>query len=298
MRNRFIILLLGLCLSFSAAAGVVTLSHDGRTLNANLEQAGSDVSAGPVVLMTHGTLAHRGMEIMAGLQGMFADRGISSLAINLSLGLDNRAAAMYDCATPHTHKHTDAVGEIGAWLGWLKAQGVSKIALLGHSRGGNQTARFAADHDDPVVSAVLLVAPMTWDAAYAAQDYRKRYGKELAPLLAKAQKMVAEGKGGEMMAGVDFIYCEDTSATAEAFLSYHGPDEKLDTPGLLAGIRAPVTVFAGSEDTVVKGLIGKVEPLADGKAISLVTMDGADHFFRDLYSEDIADLVTELLEAE
>ncbi|MDH3980305.1 MAG: alpha/beta hydrolase [Gammaproteobacteria bacterium] len=297
MRNRFIILLLGLCLSFSTMAGVVTLSHDGRTLNANLEQAGSDVSTGPVVLMTHGTLAHRGMEIMAGLQGMFADRGISSLAINLSLGLDDRAAAMYDCATPHTHTHTDAVGEIGAWLGWLKAQGVSTVALLGHSRGGNQTARFAADHDDPVVSAVLLVAPMTQDAAYALQDYKKRYGKELAPLLAKAQKMVAEGKGSEMMAGVDFIYCEDTSATAEAFLSYHGPDEKMDTPRLLTGIRAPVTVFAGTEDTVVKGLIGKVEPLADGKAISLVTMDGADHFFRDLYSEDIADLVAELLEA-
>ncbi len=298
MRNLFIILLLNLCLVFTASAGVVTLSHDGRTLNANLEQAGSDWQAGPVVLMTHGTLAHRGMEIMAGLQGMFAERGISSLAINLSLGLDNRVAAMYDCATPHTHKHTDATGEIGAWLGWLKVQGVSKIALLGHSRGGNQTARFAVDHDDPVVRAVILIAPMTRDAGYPEQDYRKRYGEELAPLLAKAQKMVAGGKGGEMMTGVDFIYCKDTSATAEAFLSYHAPDERMDTPGLLTGIRAPVTVFAGTEDTVVKGVIGKVEPLADGKAISLVTMDGADHFFRDLYSEDIADLVAGILEAE
>jgi pimeloyl-ACP methyl ester carboxylesterase len=298
MRNLFIILLLNLCLAFTASAGVVTLSHEGRTLNARLEPVGSDWQSGPVVLMTHGTLAHRGMEIIVGLQGMFADRGISSLAINLGLGLDNRAATMYDCATPHTHKHTDAVGEIGAWLDWLKAQGVGRVALLGHSRGGNQTARFAAGHDDPVVNAVLLVAPMTSDEGYAVEDYRKRYGKELTPLLASAQKMVAEGKGGDMMTHVDFIYCEDTSATAEAFLSYHGPDVKMDTPVLLADIRAPVTVFVGTEDTVVKGLIGKVQPLADGKAISLVTMDGADHFFRDLYSEDIADLVAEMLEVE
>ncbi len=298
MPNRFIILLLSLCLAFSATAEVVTLSHDGRTLNANLKPAGADWQGGPVVLMTHGTLAHRGMEIIAGLQGMLAERGISSLAINLSLGLDNRAAAMYDCATPHTHKHTDAIGEIGAWLDWLKAQGVSRIALLGHSRGGNQTARYAVEHDDPALSRVILVAPMTWDAGYAEQDYNKRYGKELKPLLARAEKMVAEGRGGEMMKGVDFIYCEDTSATADAFLSYHGEDDSMDTPALLKSIRAPVTVFAGTGDTTVKGLIEKVEPLADGAAISLVTMDGADHFFRDLYSEDIADMVAELLEAE
>ena len=55
---------------------------------------------------------------------------------------------MYDCATPHTHRHADAVEEIGAWLGWLQSQGVAKVALLGHSRGGNQTARFAAAHAD------------------------------------------------------------------------------------------------------------------------------------------------------
>jgi alpha/beta superfamily hydrolase len=72
----------------------------------------------------------------------------------------------------------------------------------------------------------------------------------------------------------------------------------MDTPALLKSIRAPVTVFAGTGDTTVKGLIEKVEPLADGTAISLVTMDGADHFFRDLYSEDIADMVAELLELE
>ena len=123
-------------------ADEVKLQHDGMTLNASLVTSADSWPAGPVVLMTHGTLAHRGMEIMAGLQDMLSERGISSLAINLSLGLDDRSAAMYDCATPHSHRHTDAVAEIGAWLEWLKGQGVKKIALLGHSRGGNQTARF------------------------------------------------------------------------------------------------------------------------------------------------------------
>lgn len=298
MRNRFMLLLLSLVLAVPASAGVVTLSHNGLTLNASLVEAGPDWQAGPVVLMTHGTLAHRGMEIMAGLQAMFADRGISSLAINLGLGLNNRAAEMYDCATPHTHLQTDAVGEIGAWLDWLKQQGVGNIGLLGHSRGANQVARFAADHDDSAVRAVFLLGPLTWGAGYAEKDYMKRYGNELAPLLDKAEKMVAGEKGREMMTDIDFIYCEKTSATAEAFLSYHAPEERMDALVLMKEVHAPVTVFAGTEDTVVKGLIEKVEPLADGEAISLVTLDGADHFFRDLYSEDIADTVAEILAAE
>lgn len=298
MRRLIFALLFTLSLAPVARAEVVTLSHNGLTLNASLEQAGATWPAGPVVLMTHGTLGHRGMEIMSGLQGMLAERGISSLAINLSLGLDNRAAAMYDCTVPHTHRHTDAVGEIGAWVDWLKAQGTKEVALLGHSRGGNQTARFAAATEDPVITAVFLLGPQTWDADADTQGYRKKYNTDLFPLLTKAEQMVASGKGAGMMDKVDFLYCEDTSATAESFLSYHAPDPNMDTPALLPQIRVPVTVFAGTEDTVVKGLIEKVRPLADGERITLVEVDGADHFFRDLYGEDIADTIAESLGIE
>ena len=278
-----------------AMAEEIKLPFQGTTLNANLKKAGDSWPAGPVVLMTHGTLAHRGMEIMAGLQSMFADRDISSLAINLSLGLDDRAAAMYDCATPHNHRHTDAVAEIGAWLEWLKAQGAEKVALLGHSRGGNQTARFAAATADPVVTNVILIAPQTWSADYAAADYEKRYDKPLAPVLARAQELVDAGKGDTLMESVDFIYCEQTSATAAAFVSYHAADADMDTPAVIPAIKAPVLVVAGTEDTDVRNLPEIMEPVADGERVQLLVMDGADHFFRDLYSEDIADAVAELL---
>ncbi|SDX57416.1 hypothetical protein SAMN05421783_1381, partial [Thiocapsa roseopersicina] len=131
--------LLAMTFTAGAAAEEVTLTDQGLTLNANLETTGADWQQGPVVLMTHGTLAHGGMEIMQTLQSALLERGISSLSMTLSLGLDNRSG-MYDCAVTHTHLHTDAVGEIGAWLGWLQSQGVEEVALLGHSRGGNQSA--------------------------------------------------------------------------------------------------------------------------------------------------------------
>jgi hypothetical protein len=37
---------------------------------------------------------------------MLHERGISALSINLSLGIDDRTAAMYDCPTAHRHTHT------------------------------------------------------------------------------------------------------------------------------------------------------------------------------------------------
>jgi len=145
------------------------------------------------------------------------------------------------------------------------------------------------------VAAVILIAPQTWSEAYATADYQERYGKPLAPVLEKARGLVEAGKGDTLMDPVDFIYCEQTRATAAAFVSYYTPDSNMDTPSLITDIKPPVLVIAGSEDTAIKGLPEKVEPLADGKHVQLMVIDGADHFFRDLYSEDIADAVAELL---
>ncbi len=274
----------------------VRISHQGLTLNAELAKSGDDWTQGPVVLMTHGTLAHSGMEIMKGLQEMLQSRGISSLAINLSLGLDDRAAAMYECATAHRHRHADAVDEIGAWLNWLKAQGAGNIALLGHSRGGNQTAWFAAERPDAGFSRVFLIAPGGWDIEQQAANYRKRFGKDLQPLLTQARELVAAGKGEQLIQPLDFIYCEQTKASAAAVLGYYEPTQLRKSAQLLPKIGAPVMVFIGSEDDVVADLAGRVEPLADGEQLQMEVLDGAGHFFRDLYSEDIADMVAEALD--
>jgi pimeloyl-ACP methyl ester carboxylesterase len=283
--------------SYPLAAEEVTLDHQGITLNANLSAATDDWQKGTVVLMTHGTLAHRGMEIMSGLQNMFKERGVTSLAINLGYNINNRPAAMYDCPTPHTHKHTDALDEIGAWLGWLKSQGANKVALLGHSRGGNQAAWFAAEHPDPAITHVFLIAPSVPDQGYGSKDYEKRYKQALEPVLKKAQGLVDAGKGNTMI-DTGFIYCDATKATAEAFVAEYKSDPRRNTANIVKNIQAPVIVFAGSEDKVVKGLVEKMEPMADGEKIRLEVADGADHFFRDLYSEDIADIIAEELGVE
>ena len=210
--HRGSVVLLLLLVATGGAAEGVTLSHGGLSLSANLETTGANWQKGPVVLMTHGQLAHAGMEIMQTLQAALKERGVSLLSITLSLGIDNRAG-MYDCKVPHKHRHNDAIDEIGAWLGWLHSQGVAKAALLGHSRSGNQVARFVLARPDAPVAAVILIAPQIWSADATAQDYEKRYGKPLAAPLARAQQLVAEGKTSKEIASLLKL----TVKTAESY---------------------------------------------------------------------------------
>ena len=273
-------------------ADTLSLKQDGLLLHARLEKASDNWQSDTVLLMTHGTLAHNRMEIMATLQSLFSENGLSSLAINLGLGLSGRTG-MYDCATPHTHRHTDALDEIGLWLNWLKQQGVKSVVLLGHSRGGNQTAWFANERDESVIRGSILIAPPSWNALYAQKNYQKRYNKALAPVLSKAQQLVDKGRGDTLLKPINFIYCRDTAATAEAFVSYYKTDKRRDTPYLINGLKKPSLVIEGSEDSVVAKLSGKIN---NDKA-QLLVIDGADHYFRDLYAEELVEAVIEFIEA-
>jgi len=278
----------------SAGAKEVTLEHNGLTLNANLMVAEDQMPNNRTVLITHGTLAHNKMEIIESLQELLADAGLNSLAINLSLGLDNRHGS-YDCATPHTYKHSDAVDEIGAWVGWLEKEGVDNIIVMGHSRGGNQTAWYAAEHHDPVVKQVVLIAPATWSEAGAIIGYTKRYETDLAEPLKRAEAMVASGKGEELMKVPGFIYCADAQVTAEAFVSNYRPDGRRNSPSLFTKIDKPLLVIAGSEDKVVKGLVKQAGGLLKDGSNKLLIIDGADHYFRDLYAEELVEGVMEFI---
>lgn len=275
-------------------AETMTLEHGSLTLRAELAKApGAQLSDGVIVLL-HGTLAHNRMEIMSTLQTVMRERGYNTLAVNLGLGVDGREG-MFDCGARHVHLHEDAMTELGLWVSWLAEQGVERVALMGHSRGGNQVAWFDLEHDAPLIAAVITIAPMTWDAAASAAEYQKRYGVPLSEVLAKAEALQKAGKGGEALEDVGFVYCENATVTADAFVSYYRDDWRKDTPRVIAKLSKPVLVFAGSEDDVVKDLVPKMEAVADGERVRLEMIDGADHFFRDLYAEDIGDLTADFL---
>lgn len=271
----------------------VTLQYKDLTLNANLEISdGSSLEDG-AVLITHGTLAHNGMDIITTLQSLLADEGYNSLAINLSLGQSDRRG-MYDCAVPHTHKHEDAVEEIGVWVDWLKANGSENIVLMAHSRGGNQTAMFADTNSDSAVKAQILIAPQTWSASETSTGYEQRYKQPLQPLLEQAKELSDRGDE-QWLDNIGFIYCANSKVSTDAFLGYYTPDKRLDTPTLLKSATLPTLVFYGTEDDVVADLSDKMSTVNNSN-VTTIGIEGSDHFFLDLYADEVIEGTLEFLE--
>jgi alpha/beta superfamily hydrolase len=50
-------------------------------------------------------------------------------------------------------------------------------------------------------------------------------------------------------------------------------------------------VVVAASDEVVVGLEKKVAPLVDGKRVQMKIVEGAGHFFRDLYADDAVDTI-------
>jgi pimeloyl-ACP methyl ester carboxylesterase len=297
LRNWIAIVTLGLLFSWQTAIAQpgekVQLEYEGKRLNGWLTEVDSPRAT---VLMIHGTMAHANMEIMTTFAEVLAEYDIASLRVTLSLGEDDREG-MYDCAAEHRHTHTGATGEIAAWMDWLDREGRDGVVLLGHSRGTNQVMRFSARHAPDRAAGVVLVAPWLYRAQAVSTDYEETAGQPLAPILERAQALVDEGKGDTRLTGVHLLYCPDAEVSAEAFLSYYRNDEDFDTLALAAAGTAPVLVIVGTEDPISEGVeevVGGADP-ADG--ISLLVVEGADHFFRDLYAYDVVEGIVAWLDS-
>lgn len=281
--------LLSFALGYNALAQAeeVTQTYQGKTLNANIEYADGKAFGDKVVLLLHGTLTHNGRSMYADLQQNLVKQGVSSLSMNLSLGLDNRHGE-YDCAVPHTHKHTDALKEVALWQDWLKQKGVKQITIVGHSRGGNQVAWYMSEHaKDPMIHNAVLIAPATKEQQ-SAQEYEKKYHQPLAKVLDQANNLVKAGKGNALMKEVDFIYCPKAQVSADAFVDYYTSKPQFDTPTLLKTAVKPTLVITATEDQAVPELPKRLEEVTDNKQVTVMSIDGADHFFADLFNEDVA----------
>lgn len=274
----------------SAQSDSISLDYKDHSLRGVLS-ATDEGSKDQIILMIHGTLAHSNMEIMQAFQALLAELGYNSLAVTLSLGVNDREG-MFDCGQPHTHRHTDALREIEAWLKWLADQGYSRISLLGHSRGGNQAALYARAEPTHKPDALILIAPMVFNPERLASDYQRSHGQSLPELIDKARSEVDQAEGTSLMRVPAFLHCANSLVSPASLLSYYAPDYDADTPAVLRDLDLPVIVILGTEDPISRDLEGR---LPGHSNISTFKIDGADHFFRDLYADDGAEAIARFL---
>jgi pimeloyl-ACP methyl ester carboxylesterase len=285
--------LLLLTSALGAEAKEVTQQFNGLTLNANLElAAGGAEFPDSVALIVHGLMGHNGMEIIESAQRVLVDNGKSSLAINLSLGVDNRKG-FYLCDSPHRHLQETAVSEIEAWVGWLRERGATKIMLLSHSRGANEAMIYAATRAAPEITHLVMLAPGVDDSR---QSFENRYGNTFDQTLARMKKEQDAGRGDQLVEEVDFWSCPKASVTADSFISYYGDDSRFrDFANYIPRIGIPLLVVNAGADELVTNIEAKLAQFVDGERLQIVTIEGSGHFFLDFNIDEAIEAIIEYL---
>jgi pimeloyl-ACP methyl ester carboxylesterase len=271
----------GLALASLPAAAEPTQLKSGQIrLNGNLElPAGKKVVDG-VALIVHGTLSHDKQETIAALQENLKKRGIGSLAITLSLGVDNREGPRA-CGLLHDYALAGIQREVAAWMAWLRADGANTIDLIGFSRGGAQIAALAPKL--PRIGHIVLMAPAFATAAEQATAYQRTFGHPLAEPWETAKKSPLQ------KFNADFLQCKDAPVLGATFLDAY--QELL--PQLAAETQHSTMVVVAGKDEIVPDLAKKLP-----SQVRKVTIDGSGHFFPDLYGEEAADAIAKFLKNE
>jgi pimeloyl-ACP methyl ester carboxylesterase len=240
------------------------------TLQADLLSSVAENRA--LAVLVHGTLAHKDMAIIETLQLALDEAGYDSLAVNLSLGVDSRSGP-YSCDIPHQHRQEETPIELELWLEWLAENGYDSVSLIGHSLGATQVAAYVANNSSEIRH-VTLIAP-SLNSRVAHPQFRELVDSDR-----------------HWFDGIQFLHCNDARVSRPTFLSYYSESATDDLVSYLDRIDIPVLVAMGSNDTVVPELATAITAVRNPNVLT-TEIDGADHFFHDLFAYDVVDAAAE-----
>ena len=263
-----------------AWAEPVQLKSGQTRLNGNMEVPPGKKLADGVALILHSALSDAKQDVVVALQQNLKKRGIASLAVTLSLGIDNREGQRA-CGLLHDYALAGTQREIAAWMAWMRADGAPTVDLIGFSRGATQIAELVPKLSR--VGRVVLIAPQFATSAERAETYQRDYGHPITKPLADAnayplQKMT-----------VDFLQCRDAQVLGATFLDAYR--ERL--PQLAAETTYPTLVVIAGKDEAVPDLAKKLP-----SQVQRVVIEGSGHFFAGPYGDEAADAIARFLKNE
>jgi pimeloyl-ACP methyl ester carboxylesterase len=291
---------LTLLLSLGALTGpgrAEAVSHEylGLTVVGNLELAPSKtLKVDGVVVLVHDTLAHHTDATIAKMQAALNAKGLNSVAITLSLGVNRRQSA-FDCSHEHDHRHGDASDEIVAWVEWLQGKGASRLSIVGLGRGATQAALSAAERQDLGVDRLILANPLSVMPQATAARYQQQFGQPLRPVLEQARKLVEDGEGDTLLNVPGFLTCAKTRTTAAAFVDYYGGDNRQDIVSLLPELKQQTLVVVAGSDPAAKDFEKTVSPFTLSGKVVQRTVVGAGPGFTGGSGDQLADLIAKFV---
>ena len=163
--------------------------------------------------------------------------------------------------------------DVGAWIGFAESLGFARVALFGHSLGALKVVYYQAGRQDPRVAGLVAGSPPV------------RAGRSDPSLLAQAERMVADGRGQDLLpwgsspAGAGTHSAQTYLNRIRTNIDVYGTD----TPDpLVARIRCPLLALYGSDEAWVGGAadLAMIERNATASArVETALIEGADHVY-------------------
>ena len=263
----------------------VSLDSSNLTLNAHHYDYGSNT----VAIILHGMRGHRNMEIVNGIANNFIGLNIDSLIPNLSYGINSRNNDFLPCDIKHSHVKDNNIKEVMEWWRYANER-YDNIILVGHSMGG-QDILSVYKHIMPLqnnysIKSIMLFAPSSQDYNEIRDSFINSSGVDIEELKTMSLSSYIT---------TDFLGCKKQEVKVESFLSYYDLSGGRDTVSMLSAIDIPTYIFLASEDTYVPETAEKLTDINKDN-IQIYTIEGSDHFFRDLYLDDVLDIISGLIE--
>lgn len=142
-------------------------------------------------------------------------------------------------------KFEECIYDIKAGLDFLEKEGYEEIALQGHSLGSVKVAYYMAKTSDKRVSKLVLVSPSDMVGLTADKDHERR--------LAMANKLIADGKGNELLPELLWGYYW-LSANSYINLGVKGQEVDVfntydrEAPSVIENIQIPILAILGGTD--------------------------------------------------
>ncbi len=146
---------------------------------------------------------------------------------------------------------TDCVDDIEGALDFVRAQGVRKIFLAGHSTGCQKSIYFASRGNTKHLKGIILLAPISDYASYRALDDKNGAHKKA---LAVARQLVKSGKPHAM---IPDELAGEFKCDAQRFISLYTPDSPEEVfsyaspkvlPKSLRAVKLPILVVLAEKD--------------------------------------------------
>ena len=100
---------------------------------------------------------------------------------------------------------------------------------------------------------------------------------------------------GDSLIEMNFLNCSNAKVKISSFLSYYNLARQDETIQILKDIKISTNVFTASEDAFVPKTHSKIAKI-NNSYINLVQVEGSDHFFRDLFLDEVIEILSELIE--